>query len=384
MKESRKAILWANDFPPVVSGIATYFYNLWRYLPEESTVIVAPKAAGYRVFDAKHRLRVRRIWLPLGQSGLAKVVKTFLTIFSALRIAASGVPVKFHCGQVLSSGIAGWLCKKLFDVPYVVYVYGSETIRLGRGKVMARLMRRVLRESQWVVPNSDFTAREFETFGVDHGKLKKISPGVDPDFFRPGPKDPSLVERFGLEGKSVLLTVARLDVRKGHDMVMRALRRVTKKVEDVVYLIVGRGQEEERLRRLASKLGLEDKVIFAGYVPDAELPRYYNVSDVFVMPNRITQETPLAGDVEGFGISFLEAGACGKPVVAGRSGGAEEAVSDEATGLLVDPNSEEEIAEAIVRLLEDRAWAQGLGEQGRRRAEMSSWQNLAEQLVEIL
>lgn len=390
MKEKRKAILWANDFPPVVSGIATYFYNLWRVLPEDCTVIVAPKTVGYRAFDARHRMRVRRIWLPLGRSGSAKLAKTFLTIFYALGIAASGMPVKFHCGQVLSSGIAGWLCKKLFGIPYVVYVYGSETVRLGRGKVMARTMHRVLRESQWVVPNSDFTAREFQAFGVSREKLRKISPGVDPDFLRPGPKDPSLLERLELGGKYVLLTVARLDVRKGHDMVMRALRKVTEQRkadggrEEVVYLIVGRGQEEKRLRRLASELGLEDKVIFAGYVLDAELPRYYNVCDVFVMPNRITQETSLAGDLEGFGISFLEAGACGKPVVAGRSGGVEEAVRDGVTGLLVDPNSEEEIAEAILRLLEDRAWAQELGKQGRRRAETLSWQKLAEQVAEIL
>ena len=385
MKDGRKAILWANDFPPIVSGIATYFYNLWRVLPEDSTVIVAPKAAGYRAFDARHRLRVRRIWLPLGESGFAKVAKTFTTIFYAFGIASSGVPVKFHCGQVLSSGIAGWLCKKLFGVPYVVYVYGSETVRLGRGKVMARWMRRVLRESQWVIPNSDFTLREYRDFGVPDEKMVKITPGVDTAFFHPEPSNTNLVQKFGLEGCKVLLTVSRLDERKGHDRVIEALPVVLERFPDTRYLIVGRGREEESLRALVKRMGLEGRVLFAGYIADEELPAYYNLCDLFVLPNRETEDfAQLRGDYEGFGIVFLEAGACAKPVVGGRSGGVEEAVVDGVTGLLVNPRSTCGVAEAVIRILEDGELARRLGREGRNRAQEFDWRKLATKVQEIL
>ena len=167
-------------------------------------------------------------------------------------------------------------------------------------------------------------------------------------------------------------------------MVMRGLARLHARGEDVIYLIVGRGREEARLRELASELGLEDRVAFAGYVPDGDLPRYYRVCDLFVMPNRVTQGTALEGDIEGFGISFLEANACGKPVIGGRSGGAIEAVEEGVVGVLVDPESEEEIAAAIGTLLEDRSLARRLGENGRRRVEDAfDWRYLARQVEEI-
>jgi phosphatidylinositol alpha-1,6-mannosyltransferase len=385
MKDQRVAILWANDFPPVVSGIATYFYNLWRVLPEDSTVIVAPKAAGYRAFDAKHRMRVRRVWLPLGRTGFSKLAKTFLTIFYSVGIAASGARVMFHCGQVLSSGIAGWLCKKLFGIPYVVYVYGSETVRLGRGKGMAGWMRRVLGESQWVVPNSDFTLQEYRDFGVPDKKIVKITPGVDTAFFHPEPANTHLVRRFGLEGCRVLLTVSRLDERKGHDKVIEALPVVLERFPETRYLIVGRGREEGRLRALVERMGLEGQVIFAGYIPDEELPAYYNLCDLFVLPNRETEDfAQLRGDYEGFGIVFLEAGACAKPVIGGRSGGVEEAVVNGVTGLLVHPRSTCEVAEAVIRILGDGELARRLGREGRNRAQEFDWRKLATQVQEIL
>ena len=305
-------------------------------------------------------------------------------MLQAFKMAALDRPSRFHCGQVLSSGVPGWVCKRLFGVPYVVYVYGSESARLGRG-LQGWLMRRALEECDRVVANSDATSAEFRTFGVPEARIVRVYPGVDPHRFRPGPKDPEGVRRYGLEGKRVLLTVARLDQRKGHDVVIRALGRLRETHPDLVYLIAGMGREEARLRSLAESLQVKDRVRFAGFVPESDLPSVYNLCEVFVMPNRVTEGTRLEGDVEGFGISFVEAGACGKPVVAGRSGGAGEAVLEGTTGLLVDPRSESEVAEAIGRLLENPQEARRLGEAGRCRAEsMFDWDHLVRDIERIL
>jgi phosphatidylinositol alpha-1,6-mannosyltransferase len=190
--------------------------------------------------------------------------------------------------------------------------------------------------------------------------------GVDGERFRPDVNPRLIRDRYGLDGARVLLTVGRLVERKGHDVVIRALRRVSEAIGPVRYLIAGSGSEERRLRALAADLGCADEVIFIGHVSDEDLPPLYAACDVFVMPSRALQERD---GIEGFGIVFLEAGASGKPVIGGRSGGITDAVLDGTTGVLVNPQDVEEIAEALIRLLRDREDAARMGEEGRRRAE---------------
>ncbi len=377
-------VLIANDFPPVTSGIATLLYNTWRLLPSRCTKVIAPRLPGATKVDARFPAPVHRIYLPLGEGSGAKVTKTLLTLFWVLRISHNERPRSFHCGQVFSSGLAGWLAYRWYRIPYVVWVYGSETARLAQSSISITLMRHILLESQCVVTDSNATSEEFLKFGVPEGKLKRIYPGVDPETFSPKPKDPGWVKRLGLDGRRVLLTVARLDQRKGHDMVMRALA-ILEGAEDVVYLIAGAGREKDRLNSLVSELNLEGKVQFLGYVPDEDLPTVYNLCDVYVMPNRVTEGTQLGGDLEGFGISFLEAGACEKPVIGGRSGGAVEAILEGRTGLLVDPYSEAEIAQAVQKLLSDSVYSSQLGIEARRRIEREfDWRILSRQVEELL
>jgi len=152
--------------------------------------------------------------------------------------------------------------------------------------------------------------------------------------------------------------------RKGFDMVIRALPGLRQTIPDVTYLIVGAGPYRDELESLAVATGVRDHVVFAGMIPHKELPDVYALSDVFVMPSREQLEK---SDVEGFGLVFLEASSCGKPVVGGRSGGVPEAVEDGATGLLVNPHETEEIAGTLARLLTDTDLAKRLGQEGRRR-----------------
>ncbi len=386
--ESSKKIslLITNDFPPIVSGISTVFYQIWKRLPSDRIMILAPKAPGCDEFDKKEPFHIIRKKIPTGESGKDKLLKMVLNIFYTLYYTRKYNIGKLHCGQILSVGPAGLVCKKLFGVKYNVYVYGSETFRFGNSRMMSWLMKKVIEEAEELVPNSEFTLHEYERWGVPREKMVTIVPGVDTVFFHPEGKSRYLVEKYSLQDKLVIMTVGRLDERKGHDMVIRAMAHVVKQFPNAVYMIVGKGREEQRLKNLADNLKLQDLVVFTGFVADESLPDYYNLCDVFVLPNRETEShDQLKGDYEGFGVVFLEASACGKPVIAGKSGGSCEAVVNGVTGLMVDPRSESEIAHAIECILADKSFAGRLGMAGRNRAEKEfDWQHIAKTMENIL
>jgi phosphatidylinositol alpha-1,6-mannosyltransferase len=251
---------------------------------------------------------------------------------------------------------------------------------------MSALMKKIIHEADELVTNSEFTTQEFIRWGISRGKIIKIVPGVDCSLFYPHEKPSNLLERYHLQNKKVIMTVGRLDERKGHDVVIRAMTHLTKRFPELVYIIVGKGREEERLTKLTKDLNLNDSIIFTGFVGDELLRDYYNLCDIFVLPNRETEQNEqLRGDYEGFGIVFLEASACGKPVIAGNSGGSGEAVANGITGILIDPKSEEAVAQAIERILTDKEYAERLGKAGRQRAEKEfDWQHIANTVQEIL
>ncbi|MDD5765504.1 MAG: glycosyltransferase family 4 protein [Candidatus Marinimicrobia bacterium] len=326
----KKSLVIPNDFPPVVSGIATYFYEIWRYFPTENHTILCPKDKGWKTLDNVIKLNVIRRRIPSGDSIIAKLLKGKLYAFWVLILHLKYRFDVIHCGQVLSSGFTGWLMKKLFRVPYIVYVYGSETFRFGRNPLLIRLIGIFLRNADRIVPNSRFTMDEFLALGIPEEKFRIVTPGVDTARFIPAKKDENLMKKYGLAEKNlILLTVARLDERKGHDMVIRALPALVKKFPQIVYLVVGKGREEARLKQIADENSVTDYVIFCGYVADADLPKFYQLCDIFILLNRQTSDDDrLRGDYEGFGIVFLEASSCGKSVVAGNYGGIADAVAD--------------------------------------------------------
>jgi phosphatidylinositol alpha-1,6-mannosyltransferase len=171
-------------------------------------------------------------------------------------------------------------------------------------------------------------------------------------------------QKHHLGAAPVLLTVGRLQRRKGQDMVIHALPQILQSLPQVKYVIVGTGEELTSLTTLAQELGVQDSVVFAGIVPDQELAAYYAACDVFIMPNR-----QIGSDIEGFGMVYLEASAAGKPVVGGKSGGTDDAILSDVTGLRVDGNSSVEIANAIIDLLSTPDKAKAMGMHGRQRVE---------------
>jgi phosphatidyl-myo-inositol dimannoside synthase len=290
-------------------------------------------------------------------------------------------PKIVQLGTIWDYYLGLWL-KQWFKLPFVVYAHGNEILAAMKGSWPKP--RFVLQQADRVLANSHFTAGLVQQVGVDPKRIEVVHPGCDINHFRPMSPRKDLKERLlGARYKDqVLLTVSGLVARKGHDMVIRALPRLLESVSSITYLIVGDGPCRAQLESLCMSVGVREHVVFAGRIPDEDLPEIYALSNVFVMPSREQLELR---DVEGFGIVFLEANACARPVIGGRSGGIPDAIVDGVTGLLVSPNDPEDIANAIKRLLTDRELAVHMGQQGHLRVVRDfNWMRIGERIKGIL
>jgi phosphatidylinositol alpha-1,6-mannosyltransferase len=236
-----------------------------------------------------------------------------------------------------------------------------------------------LSKADFHFPVSEYTADLLVERGVSRDQIEVIGNGTNPDQFYPTEVD-ELRNELGFNGKKILLTITRLVPRKGVDTVIKAMGQLRDEYSDLKYLVVGDGEQMEELKALSEKLNLSDRVTFAGRVPHEKLNAYYNLGDIFVMPSKTMEP-----DVEGFGIVFLEANACGKPVIGSRSGGIPSAIVEDETGLLVDEDNPNQLAQKISHLLEHPDVAARLGKRGRERIlHEANWDSVAEKMYNIM
>jgi phosphatidylinositol alpha-1,6-mannosyltransferase len=278
-----------------------------------------------------------------------------------------------HAGRVLPEGFAAWLAARLTRRPFVVYAHGEE-VTTWRQPGKYRAMRFLYRHADVVVVNSEFTGSEVARLGVRRRRIVQIAPGVDTSRFRPHLDGRPIRERLGVgRGTILLLSVGRLSRRKGFDYTIRAVARLVREGVPVVYAIAGRGEDADYLAAVIERERIGKAVFLVGAVSDDELPLWYAAADIFVMANR-----EIDGDTEGFGIVYIEAGACGIPVIAGDAGGTRSAVVDGETGVVVDGDSVEDISRAIRRLVEDEEYRLRLAKVGCERAHRCySWERVA-------
>lgn len=363
-----RILLATNDFPPKVGGIQTYCYELAKNLIPlgEEIVVLAPGVREDLEFDERQNFKIVR---------LRKKSSLYFVFFSILRRERIEKILVAHRANY--ARLASW-ANILLKIPYDIIAYGGEILLSGRRKSIRKNFKRAER----VITISNFTKERLIEIGIPEKKIIVIHPGVDPVKFHPGLDPSPIKKKYNLEGKKVILTVSHLVKRKGHHNVLKALPQVLEKVPNLVYLIVGKGEEGEALGKTVRDLKLEERVIFAGKVKEEEIPLYYAACDLFIMPSYEIEER---GDVEGFGIAYLEANACGKPVIGGRSGGVKDAVIDGETGLLVDPLNINQIAEVLVQLLTNPELSRKLGKEGRRRVEKElNWQEMAKEIKGVI
>jgi len=367
--KSARVLILAGSFPPRRGGVPQSLAALCRYFDPARIAVLACHDPGDAEVDRSLPYPVfrhdRAIRADLSSGDPLRLgwglVRYFGFLIRVVRLVRPEVIFSFNCGlQHVASGAA---LRRLSRIPYVVYIHGEDLPEPGRLLKKDRLRLPLLRRADLILTNSEFSRRRLEALGGGAGKAKVISAGVGTELFTPG--DGAEMKRdlgFGADDP-VLLTVGRLDFRKGHDRVIAALPLLLSEFPAVRYVIVGEGPEREKLGALAREKDVAGRVRFEGFQPDERLPAYYRACDVFVMPNRT-----LENDVEGFGLVFLEANSCGKPVVGGRSGGAAEAVLHGATGFLVEPDDLHGLVQTLRKLLGDSALRRGMGLAGRRRA----------------
>jgi phosphatidylinositol alpha-1,6-mannosyltransferase len=238
----------------------------------------------------------------------------------------------------------------------------------------------VLRGAVCCIANSRNTQRLLcERWDISPERVHVLNPGVDTKYFSPADRDLEIRRRLGWNDRPILLTVGRLQRRKGQDMLIRALPAIRDRLPDVLYSIVGEGEERESLEELAAECGVASQVQFLGNVGDVELLNCYRQCDLFALPNR-----EIDGDIEGFGMVLLEAQACGRPVIAGQSGGTSETMRVGVTGEIVDCTSPQPLAATVVRLMSDSAMREAMGLEARRRVvELFDWDTLASKAREL-
>jgi phosphatidylinositol alpha-1,6-mannosyltransferase len=205
-------------------------------------------------------------------------------------------------------------------------------------------------------------------FAVAQGRVLLIENGVDLALFHPQAPPRSFVERHGLEGCQVLLTVTRLVPRKGVDKVLEAMPAVARLFPHARYLIVGDGPQRSELEEVAGKLGVADRVTFVGAVPHDETVNFYRCADLVLLPNREEK-----GDADGLPLVFLEASACAKPVIGGKAGGTAEVIHDGENGFVVDGCDVRAIEAAIGRLLDSEVLRAAMGQKGVEMARGWDW-----------
>lgn len=366
-------------FSPTRGGTAVWFDKVYRVLGG-GTHIVTSRVPGWESTDQAyplpiHRLRLERRWYLKPES-----LGMYLRLFSkGLRLGLRQRFHSVHAGRVLPEGLAALTVARILHLPVLVYAHGEEITTWGRSAKW-RAMRGVYRRADAVIANSGFTRDLLLDLGVGPSRVHVIHPGVDLEVFRPGLDTRMLRQRFGLDKKRMILTVGRLSQRKGFDMVIRALPEVLREISNAHYAVVGIGEDQEYLRALATQMAVSDHVTFVGEVSEDDLPLWYNLCDVFAMPNRKVGE-----DTEGFGMVFIEANACGKPVIAGIEGGTGSAVIDGQTGLRVDGEKVEEVERGILAILKSPELESRLGQAGLARARESfSWQTVAARTREVL
>ena len=365
-----RVLLLTDSFPPHAGGSREYYYNIYKELValgDSEVTILTKKVPGWEEFDRtanSAKFRIIRRFKPLANLKLKELPMGIFPFLQALWQIARKKPEVIHAGDLYPQGLTALFAKKVFGIPYLAYCHGEEVTQMDRYRYQPRVRDLIYRSADAVVANSDFACGLLSRIGVAQEKIHKINPGVDAKRFKPTARSDELCRRFRLEGKTVILTVARLVPRKGHRAALGAFSRICEELSNAHYLIVGAGPEEDRLKQLVREKGLEDRVTFAGYVPSERLPEFYGICDLMLLANREEAD----GDVEGFGIVFLEANAAGKPVLGGRTGGAVEAVQDGVTGMLVDPDNEMQLAAALRRLLSNAELRERLGRAGLQRA----------------
>jgi len=358
-----KTLLFTLEYPPFHGGVAHNYGNLAKYWPIAEKLVV---------LDNNHQELMRRkgflAWWP--------------SYFSLKRKLAKDKFDYLLVGQILPLGTVAYFISWLYPIKYAIFLHGMDlafALKSGRKRLLSKLI--LTRADRIICANSYVQEKLLEFIPEASSKTKIVNPGIEGGAPETDPGDIlDIKKEYNLDDKTILLSLGRLVKRKGVDRTIEALAHIPAEVsKNLIYFIAGAGPREEYLKKLVPK-NLADQIVFLGSLSEEDKWVWLKLCDIFIMPSR-----DISGDFEGFGIVYLEANLCGKPVIAGNSGGVRDAVVDEISGLLVDPDRVEAISQTIVRLASNPELRAQLGERGRLRALRDfNWENQALEVSQFI
>ena len=346
----KKILLLTENFPPIEGGSGRWFWELYSRLSKDNVLIMAHNVKGSAEFDSTHNLQILRVPMNSSEWGLKSVtgLKFYWRMVKQVRhiVKEYGID-EIHCGRVIHEGVIAWLVKKLTGTPFLCYVHGEDVETAATSREQALLVKRVCASSKMLICNSKNSEKLVVNLGFSNSnKCVVLHPGVDTTRFVPAPVNNDFRQHMGWNGKRVLLTVGRLQRRKGQDFLIKAMPELITQFPDLYYAVVGRGECEQELKQSVIDNKLEAHVGIYTDLDDEALIQCYQQCDVFILPNRT-----IGNDIEGFGMVLVEAQACAKPVIAGDSGGTAETMIIGKTGEIIDCSSPQKLASQLSKVL---------------------------------
>jgi phosphatidylinositol alpha-1,6-mannosyltransferase len=371
----------AYDFKPLLGGVANYGHELAVQFSRRARVhVLGRKLPGMEEFDKTLPYTITRIRTP--QSGLLSFPLFARTL---RRLIQHQPPDAIFCPMWFPDAAACRWALGNSPIPYFVAAHGTEVFDNFIGVknslktlLVRRLEPKVFQQAEKIFPVSEYTRKAvLRAAPGNEDKAITVNNGVNAEMFRRAAPSSSLQAKYQPHGERILLTVTRLHPYKGVDRMLESLPEILRSVPGVRYLVVGVGPDLPRLQEMTARLGLEARVSFLGRLTLPEILELYSLADLFVLLSR--EELP---DVEGFGLVFLEAAACGLPSVGGRSGGIPEAVDEGKSGWLVDPSNPREIAATIIDVLQSPEKLERASEVCLSKARQASWEQAANRIFE--
>ncbi|MFA6171952.1 MAG: glycosyltransferase family 4 protein [Patescibacteria group bacterium] len=341
-------LIFTLEYPPFKGGVGKYYEDMAKNWPEGREIFVLDNNDGKLVSSRLPRYKwlpsIWRLWVSVNKNKINHIL----------------------VGHVLPLGIAAFIVNRLAGIKYSIVLHGMDYLCAFKTERKSWVVQKIFYRAEKIICANSYVAGLLaEELGEKIAKkIVIINPGVDGKIKIDKGLSDKLKTRQGLKNKIVLLSISRLVKRKGFDYVIESMPEILKAAPQAVYVVGGIGPDEEYLKEKWQALPEEvkKKVIFIGKPDDKEKWAWLSACDIFVMPSR-----KINGDVEGFGIVYLEANLAGKPVIAGDSGGVRDAVSDQVNGLLVNPDDKDDIVRAIVSLVNNKALREAMGEKARLR-----------------
>lgn len=355
-----KILCITNDFGPRAGGIETFVMGLIERAPKGSIIVYTSAQGDTTSYDQGW---MRDFGVAVIRDRSKILLPSPRVIRNVKKVIARDEIKQVFFGAAAPLGVMARTLRKKGVVNIVALTHGHE-VWWAKLWPFSSAISFIGNNVDHLTYLGDFTKSEIaKALSPEaQSRLIKIAPGIDTDHFAPNSTSEQLRKDLGLADKKVIVCVGRLVHRKGQDILIQALPAILEKHPTAHLLMVGEGPYRQDLTKMVLKLKLSDAVTFIGRIQYKDLPRYICAGDIFAMPSR----SRLAGlEVEGLGIVYLEASSCALPVIAGRSGGAPDAVDEGVTGFSVDGTSPTEVAKAIINLFDDPIRAKAMGAAGR-------------------